>query len=383
MTIYVIFQYLLISVAVILIGYQLLLGIFALLPQREPKINQAGAGFNYSFLFVIHLRNKEQEIIKTLYSIYGLVYPANLFKLLVIADNCPEKTVEVVRKFGAIVLECNYTQGKGRQAIHQWAFEQINHWEKKHDAVVIIKPGGLISGNFLEVMNRYFQGGSDVLQSSSFKVNEADTWRLKFSRTVWLIYNHINSLGRKRMGLGTRLMKNGMCFKTRLLKKNDIELAQIIENSDDSLPLLMKGVRIDFAPEAVVWSTSYDSYFEVNLYKRKQESSQFQMAKKYLRHFVNRFIINKSFQDFDTIVGLLTPSLATQLIVTGGMVILNGVFWTLGSISATLFWLWLTLFAMLAIYMLIGVITDRTIFLDLNSDSPQKNNIGFTGTLLC
>jgi len=347
-------------VAAILIGYQLLLGLLALMPQHEQRAEQVA--FNHSFLLVIHLQNKEQEISKTLYSLYGLVYPWNLFEVLVIADYGTGNAANVARKFGATVLERESDQYKGRSDVLCWALEQIRLWEEKYDAIVVIEPGGLISGNFLEVMNQHLEEGSNILQSSNLKVLTSGPWRIKFAHTARLIYNHVNSLGRKKLGLDTRLMGNGICFKTKVLKNISMELSQTIDDFDDRMPLHMNGVRTDFAPEAIVWSQFYDSSGERQSHKARD--SQFQIVKKNVRHFINRFIDNKSLQDFDTLVSLITPPLKALFMGTTGMVIINWALWRFGNISASFFWIWITLLVMVTIYLLIGIATDRAFFLD-------------------
>ena len=378
MIIYMIFQYVLITGAVIIIGYQLLLCILALLPQHGQKTEEAA--FNHSFLLVIHLQNKEQEILKTLYSLYGMVYPANLFEVIVITDNCTASIAKLARKFGAIVLERSTREDKQRSNTLHWALEQVWLWEEKYDAVVVIEPGVLVSGNYLEVMNRYIEDGSEVLQSSNLNVKAQGPWRIRFMHTTRLINKHINMLGRKKLGLGTRLMGNGMCFKTQVLKNILENVSWTAGDLNGSVPLLMEGVRIDFVPEAVVWSYLYDSSVESNSDRGSPKSSQFQILKKHLKHSINHIIVNKSLQYVDTAISLITPSFSTLLIASGGMVVINWVLWILGTISASFFWIWLSLFGMVIFCLLIGIVIDRAIFFDLSSDSKKNDNSDFINT---
>lgn len=368
MLFYKVLQYLLLSVAFLLIGYQLLLGVFSLMPHSEARKKQGG--FNHSFLFLIHVNSPDQEIVKTLYSLYGLVYPSNLFDLLVIADNCPHKTVEDIRKLGTKVIERKYTGKTWEPGLLSWIVEQLKHWKEEYDAIVVIEPGVLISGNFLEIMNAYLQNGSLVLQSSSLNVPVSGAWKFKFSRTLLLNSNHINSLGRSKIGMGTRLVKNGTCFKISLLEKMPLELFRAINNEEYNLPLLMKGIRIDFVPEAVVWTTASNSFLQFDLHKTERER---RTIKKYLSHFVTHFVTHKSVQDFDTIVDSLTPSVRNQFIGTGTMTVINGALWIFAGISSSYFWLWLMLFTMVTLYLLIGLVTDRAICLAFNRDTLKGN----------
>lgn len=378
MIVYIIFQYLLIPIAFLLVGYQLVLGICYLLPSREIRFKQGG--FNHSFLFLIHLKDEEQDVIKTLYSLYGMVYPSNLYDLLVITDSCTSKTVEVIRQFGVKLLQRHYSTNKWQPEIFYWVNRQLDDWDEKYDGIVLVEPGGLISGNFLEVMNRYLQNGSTVVQSSSFKILAHSFYRFKLNRNVLLIYEHIRSSGRKKMGLGTTLLKNGICIKTETFKRHLKAFSQTIENGDGSMMLMVKGVQIDFAPEALVWVPVYETTKELNSNKIKHQRSQFQMIKKYLKQFIDRFITHKSLQDFDTIMDLLTPSLMNQLWGIGSMILINGLLWRVGTITAHLFLLWMILFGMIIAFLIIVITADRAIFVDLNKDSVDENKPKYPGT---
>lgn len=373
MIIYNVFQYLLITIALVLIGYQLLLGLLALLPQRHKRSGRAA--FNHSFLVVIHLRHKNQEILKTLYSLYSLVYPSNLFDLLIIADDYPEEIVKEARMFGAIVIEHNNQENKGKTDTLRWGLEQIGAWEEKYDAIVIIEPGGLVSGNFLEIMNYYLEGGSEILQSSNLKVAAPGRWRLKLMRTVGLLSTHINMLGRKKLGLGITLMGNGMCFRSKVLKNSSIDFLHTEDDLMSNISLLLKGVKVDFAPEAVVWSYLEDTPGKYVSDIISQKTGNIQIVKKYLSQFLNHTFIKRSLQDFDTLISLIMPSFLTLFLGTGVMAIINWGFWMLGAISISFFWVWLVLFCMTLIYLSIGVATDRAIFLDLSTSTDSRETV--------
>lgn len=372
MIVYIIFQYLLIFIAFILVGYQLVLGICSLLPLREFRLKQGG--FNHSFLFLIHLKDEEeQDVIKTLYSLYGLVYPSNLYDLLVITDSCSSNTVKVIRQFGVKVLQRHHGTNKWQPEIFHWVSRQLEYWEEKYDGIVLVEPGGLISGNFLEVMNDYLQNGSSVVQSSSFNILGNSFGRFKRNRNVLLIEEYIRSLGRKKMGLGTNLLGNGICFKMEIVKRYLKAFSQTIEDGDCSMMLMVKGVRIDFAPEALVWFPVHDTVKKLKSNKMDHKSSRFQRMKKYLKQFADRFAVHKSLQDFDTIIDLLTPSIAKQLWGTGGMIIINFLLWRGDTITAHLFLFWMIIFGMIIAFLVIEIVAEHAICLDFNRGSSKKN----------
>lgn len=351
---YEILQFLLMPLAVVVIGYQLLLGLLALLSRPHRSI--AGR-FNHSFLIVIPSNNNEHDISKTLYSLSGLVYPSNLYTLLVITANSADATAKIAKKMGAMVIDEKDRDKIKRGDFFAGLFEHVKLGDDPFDAMVIVDPGSLISGNFLEIMNGYLHEGSELIQSSIFKVTHSTSLIGRLKRYGFLLYNHINMMGRKVLGFGTVFIKNGTCLKGGVFTNNQRELFQENDQMELSWSLFNQGFRVDFAPEAYVWSP------EISNNQKPAGGWSFTERIKKLKKFRAKFSDPDPTplwgEYLDGLISLIMPPLPVLITATTAMVLLNWTLWKLTSVDAFYFWAWLALLGMLLLYLALGWTVDR------------------------
>ena len=81
---------------------------------RKPKI-YSSTDMSKRYAFLIAARNEETVIANLLNSIKNQTYPSSNIDVYVVADNCTDKTAEISRSCGAIVIERFNTKyvGKG------------------------------------------------------------------------------------------------------------------------------------------------------------------------------------------------------------------------------------------------------------------------------
>jgi len=376
MILYVIFEYALMFGALLFIGYPFMLGLFALFSPYKKIVKPV---FEHSFLIVVQSHNNEEETSKTLYSLAGLVYPWNLYDLMVVADNCTDDTVSVAKKLGAKVRERGSSSDQGSQTdILPWMLEQVEQMDKKYDAIVFVKPNDFISGNFLEVMNQYLAEGSTIIQSANRRISYQTTWKVRYKRACWLLLTFITGLGRKKLGLGSLLLGSGMCFKTEVLQNKPIEICQIkISQTQDKFEYFMllqsNGLQVDFAPETEVWTPLYISSKKTTIDRFHWAVRQFQVIIKYLKYLATHFRLDKLFQMFDVVIGMFTLSLTLVFIITGMNCILDLVLWKLGYLAAWFWVIWTVLVGMITIYLTIGIAADRDVFPEFSKSSNMKH----------
>lgn len=358
MIIYVIIQYILMAGSAILVGYLFLLGVLALLSQHKEIVQSA---FNHSFLIVIHAHNEEQKIPKTLYSLAGLVYPWNLYDLLVVSENVTNNITKVSKKLGANVVEFACSDPNNIADTYKKAMDQVGYVEEKYDAIVVVRPGDLISDNLLEVMNSYLQSGSLVVQSANFQISDLNTLVMKYQRLCWVLRTFINALGRKKIGLKAVLLESGICIKTEVLMNNPIKLNRAYSEWGYSSFLQTTELDIDFAPEARVWS-SHSAYYAEDMPEQSHWFVKpFKIIEKGIHHFIRHFSGGEILKNIDLFISTILDPLLLIIFVIGNGIANLGLWW-LGFISARIWIGWLVLTVLALIYLSIGIVTDKKTF---------------------
>jgi cellulose synthase/poly-beta-1,6-N-acetylglucosamine synthase-like glycosyltransferase len=347
-----IIQLIVAALLAVILGYQVLLSLLAL---RWKPIDTFESPRRRKFAIVIPAHNEEKVIPKTLYSLFGLIYPKKLYDLIVVADNCTDQTAKVARRMGAIVLERVNPFEKGKGYALRWAFDQILSWDNGYEGIVVFDSDSLVSGNYLDVMNYYMDRGSQVIQSSDLVIPQPGAWSSEATRIGFLLYNYVKPLGRKVLGTNIGLRGNGMCFKPEILQRYPWEAWSITEDVEYGLNLTLKGMRIDFAPEAYVWAQMPLQAENAESQRARWEMGRYPIIKNYVPKLFAAFIKRGALRYMDTLVDLVTPPLVNTLVIVLALAALNMGGWWLGVISIYCVWMWLGVAILGVLHLLIGL----------------------------
>ena len=100
------------------------LGVLTVASLRSPRRLDAPA-FRRRFSVMIPAHDEEAVIARTLDSMSALDYPVDLFEIHVVADNCTDRTADIVRAAGFTVHERSNTESPGKGAALNWLIERI------------------------------------------------------------------------------------------------------------------------------------------------------------------------------------------------------------------------------------------------------------------
>lgn len=313
-------------ILVFLIAYQLLLCVMATGNRAIMDLHPPSS----HFVVVVPAHNEEKVIARTLYSIFGLVYPRHLFELLVVADNCTDATAEIARELGAEVLTRESDSCRGKGYALRLAFDHILQNKKHCHAVIVIDADSLVSGNYLQVMNHYLREGSLVVQSSDLVLPQPGAWSSEMTRIGFLLFNYIRPLGRKKLGLDVGLRGNGMCFSVDVLKQCPWQAWSLTEDLEYGLELQLRGFRIDFAAGAVVWARMPAQASHAESQRARWEMGRLPLIKKYSGLLLRKFVRNRSFRYADSMISLIMPPLVNVQLLILVLFALAGIGWVAG-----------------------------------------------------
>jgi 1,2-diacylglycerol 3-beta-glucosyltransferase len=241
-----------IAAAGLVTGYLALLSLLALAARRPAA---AGAAKMRRVAAMVPAHDEEGAIGKTLASLRDLAYPAGLFDVVVIADNCADGTAAVARSAGAIALERTDPANRGKGHALRWAFDTLSGRQPGYDAFVVIDADSVATPNFLSVMNGELERGAEAIQACDAVIRNTASWSTEITRLGFTLYNHVRPLGRGVIGGSAGLRGNGMCFSAGLVKRIPWNAFGVTEDLQYGLTLLLNGVNVRYAPGATVYAT--------------------------------------------------------------------------------------------------------------------------------
>jgi cellulose synthase/poly-beta-1,6-N-acetylglucosamine synthase-like glycosyltransferase len=203
------------------------------------------------FVVLVPAHNEERLIGSALDALRASDYPAELVTVHVVADNCTDGTVAVARSRGVEVHERNAPDTGGKGPALQWLLARLDGRGDTFDAVVIIDADTLVEREFLRVMDAKIRAGAKAVQSY-YAVREPEGSSAAGFRAVALAVRHyLRPLGRTYIGGTAGLHGNGMVFVPEILRKYGWS-NHLTEDIELQLELLLDGVLVEFAPDAVV-----------------------------------------------------------------------------------------------------------------------------------
>lgn len=259
----------------ILTGYTAVMSIFFLLPRKKKPVVPPQT----RFAVLIAARNEETVIGSIIESLIRQNYPKDLYDIIVIPNNCTDRTEEVARKAGAKIMHCPEPVKTKGEVLHQILAMLMG----TYDAYIVFDADNVVDSEFLTYMNHAVVGGARVAKSRQCALNPYDNW---VSGSYDLYFENINlfhSRARAPFSLSAKLIGTGFMVTDALLAEmggwNTVTLTEDIEFA---ALCAERGIRVHYVPEALTYDEEPLS-FAVSLRQRRRWSAGVQsVANRYV-----------------------------------------------------------------------------------------------------
>ncbi|MBC8412720.1 MAG: glycosyltransferase [Nitrospira sp.] len=269
---------------------------------------------------LIPAHNEELQIEKTLQQVYKSGYPEDRYSVMVIADNCDDRTAEFARAAGATVFERNDTANRGKGQALDWFLRQYTEAYGAFQIVALIDADALMSESYLsEVASSLSHPDVQVVQGYNGVSNPEDNWRTAISTAAFNVFNHLRPAGRNVIGGTAGLKGNGMAFRTPILKKYGWPAHSIVEDLEFSLQLLHDGILIHYNPDALVVSEMAIEKKQLQTQRERWEGGRLEIFKKNALCVFKKFAGSGSIKYLDEFMELITPPLSLFLIIQSAL----------------------------------------------------------------
>jgi 1,2-diacylglycerol 3-beta-glucosyltransferase len=205
-----------------------------------------------ALLFLVPAHNEELLIESCVASLLDLDYPAERRRIVVIADNCTDRTAALVRQAGAEALERTDASRRGKPHALAWALERIRLDD--FDAVVIADADSVIDRAFAKAMAAHAPLRERAIQGMHGIRNPRDSPMTRMGALLsTVLYRYMYPL-RSRAGLSVPLTGSGMCIGTSILRTRGWRAFSIAEDTELYVDLTRGGKTVEIEPAAVVRS---------------------------------------------------------------------------------------------------------------------------------
>lgn len=252
----------------------LLLTIGGMLPvrRRERKTSPASQP---RLAVIIPAHNEELNIARTIASLQAAQKADLTAAIVVIADNCEDRTAEAARNAGARVLVRHNLMQRGKGYALDFAFQTV--LSENHDAFVIVDADSEVAPNFLTEIAAALRTGAQAVQCRYLVRNAGESARTRLMNVALSAFNVLRPRGRDRWGLSSGIYGNGFALSAETLRAVPYTAASVVEDLEYHIALVRAGRRVEFADGTAVYGDMPSAGSGVKTQRARWEGGRFRM----------------------------------------------------------------------------------------------------------
>jgi cellulose synthase/poly-beta-1,6-N-acetylglucosamine synthase-like glycosyltransferase len=225
-----------------------LLTLGALFPNGKEKPFSSSSMLP-KIVVIVPAHNEEMGITKPLKSLKACPDP---FTLVVVADNCTDRTAALVSTFGIRVIERKDPEKMGKNYALQFAFEKL--LKEDFDVFMVIDADTIVGPNLIEAASDAFKHGCEAIQVKYALERPYQSYRNRLLNIAFIAFNFLRPKGRQRWGFSAGLLGNGFALSRETLLSVPFREESIVEDLAYHIHLVMAQHRVTFIENTGVYA---------------------------------------------------------------------------------------------------------------------------------
>lgn len=284
------------------LGIAVYLGVLALASWRyRPRQHSSG---QLTWGVIVPAHDEEQVIAETVQHVRHTAYPGQKIRVMVIADNCSDRTSAVAKMAGAEVFERSDIHRRGKGHALDWFLTQHVAAYCELDALCIVDADSAMDPQFFNEMNCALSDPQvQVVQGSNRVSNPLENWRTALVHAAFCVFNHLRMAGTQKLFRTSTLKGNGMAFRTVILADLKWPAYSCIEDLEYTMVLADRAIRVSYQSTAVISSAMIASARQAGVQRRRWEAGRLLFSYRNLGRAIRR-------GHWALVCDLLTPPLS-------------------------------------------------------------------------
>jgi cellulose synthase/poly-beta-1,6-N-acetylglucosamine synthase-like glycosyltransferase len=254
----------------------LYLSVLTLLSAALPLPARSARKLRFDVIVPAH--NEESVIGAVIASLKGIDWPADQFRVIVVADNCTDATAGIATAAGAHVMQRLDMEHRGKGYALDFAFKasRARCWA---DAVVVVDADAQVSPNILESFACRIERGEHAVQAHYGVSNTNASWRTRLLSIAKASFHIVRSRGRERLGLSCGIRGNGWAVTHEVLDQVPYKAFSLTEDLEYGIDLGMAGFRVAYADEAHSDAEMVSGEKDSRKQRQRWEQGRFQLIR--------------------------------------------------------------------------------------------------------
>ncbi len=303
--------------------YQLVVSIcsFVTLKEKPFIVNK-----NHKFLAIIPAHNEEAVVGNLIESLQKQNYPKNKYDIIVIADNCTDKTKEVAESYGVKIFErheedpAKKTKG---DALRLLLNTLLSDPKMNYDAFCVFDADNIVDPNFITAMNKHLCQGEEVVQGYRDIKNPTDSWIASGYAIFYWTMNRFYHLARYNAGLSPLINGTGFMVKFDAIRPTGWNTNTLTEDIEFSLKRIIQGKKLGWATDAIVYDEQPVKFKPSWSQRSRWTIGHIQCLFEYTKPLAKAASSNKTLMNFDGLLYMLGS--IPMFVITILLLVLNAI----------------------------------------------------------
>jgi cellulose synthase/poly-beta-1,6-N-acetylglucosamine synthase-like glycosyltransferase len=256
---------------------------------------------------LVPAHNEELMILQVIKSIRECEYPESLLQIIIIADNCSDRTAAIARQAGITTVERHDLEQQGKGQALDWFLKNYQDLYEQNDGIILIDADVCMDKEMLtELSASLAHPDVQVVQGFVGVANPYDNWRTALNSAAYNVFNHVRMAGNNYF-FGSAMLKGlAMAFHTDILKKHGWPAHSVVEDVEFSILLFEDGINVHYNPAAILSSEAAGNRQQADTQRKRWEGGRFALACTLLPNLF-RQLLDGNFKIIHIIMDLLIP----------------------------------------------------------------------------
>ena len=270
------------------------------------------------FDIIVPAHNEAAVIARTVGNLRRIDWPAERYRILVVADNCTDETAAIASAAGATVIQrCDPSQrGKGYALLFAFEHSLKDAWAS---AVAVVDADAEVSANLLEAFAARIDHGAHAVQVHYGVLNPSGSWRTRLLTVAMAAYHIVRSRARERQGLSSGIRGNGWSVTHELLTNVPYNSFSLAEDIEYGIALGLAGYRVHYAGEAEAAQEMTASAQVARKQRHRWEYGRFQLIRWRTVPLIRAAVLRRSAVCLDLALDLLVLPITYVALNVGGL----------------------------------------------------------------
>ncbi len=288
------------------------------LPSQEPAPR---GGRKRRFRVVVPAHNEEAVIGNVLGDLKAQRYPTDLARIVVLADRCTDRTVDLASGRAEVVERQDGPDGKGALLAWYLAREPL----EADEAIVILDADNRVDDDLLARFADELDRGHQALQAYLDVANPDASALASASALSYWASNRMVQLARDRLGWGAELGGTGMCLTAAALEQAGGFEPSDTEDQALTARLLLAGIRVHWLHDVRVSDEKPETFGVMVRQRTRWAGGKRLVGRSATRSLLGLSLKEGSMAPFDLAVRINQPSRSMVAAVSGVLTIVAAV----------------------------------------------------------